>query len=129
MGDRSPLEQALINYCVPRGIRLSDFEDLWSERDREAVWWWLTDQAKRCSSCGQLLDDALKKENTWAYAAEVLSCHGCQAMNRAAVELLPGTKADPLAGARYRFTQTPEATNGRVDDPGANGQQARAPGP
>jgi hypothetical protein len=117
MVEWSPLEQAIINYCVPRGIRISDFEDLWSDRDRDAVWWWLVDQANRCDGCGQPLDESMKKENSFAYRAEGVRCHGCYAIASAGAQA-EGGKARVTAGWRWQLTKTGDS-NGRVDDAGA----------
>jgi len=120
--DRQPAERAAIDYCAPRGIPYTVFcgrvvgmgEPAWTDDDREAVFEWLHEQSQRCSSCGADLSEALAEENSFGYQAEALWCHGCRAMHRAAIHLSgPGAKENPLAGARYRFTKTPEG-NGHV---------------
>jgi hypothetical protein len=115
--DRSPAERAAIDYCAPRGIALSVFcgrpvglgDPQWTADDRAAVFEWLAEQASRCRDCGADLGECMDAVNTFEYQAEALWCHGCRAIHRAAVELSgPGTKANPVAGARYRFTRTPQ---------------------
>jgi hypothetical protein len=119
--DRSPVEQAALEYCVPKGIPFTVFwgrvvghgEPQWTLEDRQAVFDWLSEQAHRCTDCGADLDDSLKVENRWAYEAEALWCHACRAIHRASVALADG-KENPLAGARYRFKKTPEKANGHI---------------
>ena len=122
--DRTPQEQAAINYCVPKGIPYTVFlgrvvyhgDPQWTADDRTAVVDWLIDQDNRCQDCGASLNEALAEDNAYEYRAEALWCHGCRAMHRAAIVLAGGGKENPLAGARYRFTRTPKGrSNGDVD--------------
>jgi hypothetical protein len=50
----------------------------------------------------------MKIENSFAYRAEALSCHGCRAANRAAKKL----DDDGRVGARYRVWLEATGTNG-----------------
>ena len=107
--DRPPLEQAAINYCAPRGIPLSVFlgrvvypgDPQWTDDDRDAAFEWLVEQSKRCSDCGQPLDECTAKDNSYAYHAEAVRCHACYAINVEASRLAGG-KPSPAAGHRYR---------------------------
>lgn len=113
MTERSPFEQAALDYCAPRGIPLSVFlgrivypgDPQWLEADTLAALEWETQQANRCSGCGQNLDESQKKDNAFVYQAAAVSCHGCQAILRASKPL----DQDARFGTRYRFTRTPEA--------------------
>lgn len=121
--DRTPVEQAIIGYCVPRGIRFSEFRDLWSDEDQQAVYDWLESQA-RCDGCGQPLTESMRKENTFAYKATALDCHGCKAVAAEAARRQKG-KPDPNAGTRFRVTRR-EVNDGRVNNSGAAVGEARA---
>lgn len=107
--DRSPTEQAALEYCAPRGIPLSVFlagrvvypgDPQWLADDVRAVFDWQSAQADRCE-CGGEFSETMLEENAYAYKAVPLYCHRCRAIHRAAVRLAKG-KEDPLAGTRYR---------------------------
>jgi len=80
MGERSPFERAALNYCAPRGIRLSEFLDLWSESDQAAALEWQTEQDLKCSGCGQPVTECMADEDDApAYEVEIRRCHACKA--------------------------------------------------
>ena len=63
--DRSPLEQAALRYCAPRGIPLSVFleqrtvypgQPHWTEDDTLAALDWQAEQDRRCPDCGEHAD-------------------------------------------------------------------------
>lgn len=123
--DRTPAEQAALDYCLPKGIAPSVLwgrivghgEPEWTHEDRQALFDWLTKEASRCTDCGADLGECMEVANRWAYTAEALWCHGCRAIHRESVRLSgPGAKESPLAGTRYRFKRTPkDRDNGHVE--------------
>lgn len=125
MSERSLLEQAVMRYCCPRGIPITRFTEQrvgvpeWTEADIVTALEWQAEQDRRCGNCGANLDESTKKENTFAYKARAISCHGCRAIHSAAKAL----DQEERVVTRYQFTKTPEASDGRVDDPGAAGSE------
>lgn len=114
----SDVERVALNYCAPRGIPLSVFfgrvvvsgAPQWLERDAAAALWWQAEEDRRCSNCGRDLNVTLDPETERLWEAEAIWCHGCRAVHRAGLKLAkkdPYLDADPLAGSRFRFTETP----------------------
>lgn len=126
MPDRTPYEEAALSYCAPRGIRLSEFLEVWSDADQWAALDWQAQQARRCSGCGQSLDETMGPgtDDTWN-AVVSGHCDGCRALHRVASIEAGRDELDPTVGARYRMWKDEDA-NGRVDDPGATVSEARA---
>jgi hypothetical protein len=119
MAERSPYEQAALDYCAPRGIRLSEFLEVWSEGDQWAALEWQADQAQKCSGCGHRLNETMGPGTEDKWNAEVSGhCDACRALHRAASIAAGRDELDPTVGARYRMWRD-EATNGRIDNPGA----------
>ena len=114
MPDRSPYEQAALNYCAPRGIPLSEFLYVWSDEDRWAALDWQAEQDRRCSGCGQDLEQTLGPGSFDKWNAEVSGhCDGCRALHRAASIDAGKDDLDPTVGVRYRIWRD---TDGRVDN-------------
>jgi hypothetical protein len=118
--DRSGGEQVEIGYCAPRGIPLSVFrgrvvypgDPQWTDDDRQAVYDWLEKEANTCTGCGQSLGESMKKENSFAYRAEGLRCHGCYAIKAAEAKAERG-RVPVTAGWRWLVTRL--GSNGDVD--------------
>lgn len=118
MTDRSPLEQAQLNYCAPRGVPLSVFqgrvvypgEPQWLEADMLAALEWQAEQAGKCSGCGQNLDGTTGKANFDKWNAEAITCDACRAISRTAHVAAGRDDLDPLAGKRYRVWRDEEAS-------------------
>lgn len=76
----SPYEQAALNYCAPRGIRLSEFLDVWSTADQWAALEWQRTQDLKCPGCGQpVTESMLDEDDAPAYEVETRRCHACKA--------------------------------------------------
>jgi hypothetical protein len=119
MRDRGPFEQAALDYCAPRGIRLSEFMQLWTYEDQMAALEWQAEQARRCNECGQNLDETMGPDTDDTWNAEVSGhCDGCRALHRAAAIEAGRDDLDPTVGARYRMWKDSEGSNGRVHESG-----------
>lgn len=116
MSDRTPLEQAALNYCAPRGIPLSEMlgrtvypgEPRWLPDDLQAALEWQAEQAGKCSGCGQNLDDTTGEVNFDKWNAEGITCDACRAISRTAHTAAGRDDLDPLAGKRYRVWRDKE---------------------
>jgi hypothetical protein len=118
--DRGPFERAALDYCAPRGIRLSEFLEVWSYEDQIAALEWQADQARTCSGCGQNLEETTGPGTFDKWNAELSGhCDGCRALHREAMVVAGRDELDPSVGARYRVWRDEENTDGRVDDAGA----------
>lgn len=97
MPDRPLFERAAIRYCVPRGIRLSEFLDVWSESDQIAALEWQAEQDGKCPGCGEPVAECMAHEDDApAYEVEVRRCHACQA--KGMEERAMARDGDPGAG-------------------------------
>jgi hypothetical protein len=100
VADRSPFEAAALRYCAPRGIRLSDFTDLWPEADQWAALEWQATEDGRCPSCGGPADECLADEDDAPdYEVEVRRCHRTQV--QAMEEREMAKDGDPGKGLVY----------------------------
>jgi hypothetical protein len=118
MAEWSPLEEAAIDYCCPRGIPLTLFteqrvvlpgEPQWTVRDVEAALWWQARQSRRCE-CGHNLDDTLGEGEAYKWNAEKTGqCDVCRALDLAATVIRGGDDLNPLAGARFKVWRDEEA--------------------
>lgn len=129
MSERTPYEQAALEYCAPRGIRLSEFLEVWSYGDQVAALEWQADQLSRCKDCGQNMAETIGEgtDDTWN-AVVSGHCDACRALHRAASIAAGKDDIDPTVGARFRMWRDEEANDGGVDQPGTNGREARTVG-
>lgn len=112
----SPGEQAALAYCAPRGIPLSVFlgrvvnpgEAQWLERDTVLALEWAAAESRRCSGCGQNLDETTVDDSDELYDAVGVACGACKAIHRASQIAAGRDDLDPLAGMRYRVERTGE---------------------
>lgn len=126
MPDRTPYEQVALEYCAPRGIPLSEFLHVWSDEDRWAALDWQAEQARRCSGCGQSLDETLRPGDFDKWNAEISGhCDGCRALHRAQAVASGSDDLDEHAGARFRIWRDKEDDGGQ-HKPGAVVGEARA---
>ena len=66
-----------------RGRVVAPGEPLWLDDDRDEAVALLTEEAATCQ-CGEPRETSMAPESDGAYAAEVVICHACAAMSRAA---------------------------------------------
>lgn len=126
MPERSTYERAALEYCAPRGIRLSDFLDLWSQGDQLAALEWQAEQSWRCSECGLDSRETVGPKHEDRWNAELSGhCDGCRAKERARATIAGDDHLNPNAGARLRFWRDEEVADGSVDEPRPAGGEAR----
>jgi hypothetical protein len=102
---------------------------VWSDDDQMAALEWAADESFRCSGCGLDMRETVGPEHEDKWNAELSDhCDGCRAKERAR-SMIADEHPDPNAGARLRYWRDKEIDNGRVDDPSADGEQARTVGP
>jgi hypothetical protein len=131
IADRSPVEEAALGYCGPRGIPLSVFlgrvvypgEPQWTEDDARAALDWQAEDARRCPN-GHDTAESMKKENAFAYRATPLRCHACFAAESAEAQML-GHKPNQHAGTLWRLSKIEETHDGRIDEPDATGSETQ----
>jgi len=121
---RTPFEQAALAYCAPRGIRLSEFLDLWSPGDQRSALEWQTEQNLKCPGCGQPVTECMVDEDDApAYEVELRRCHACKAKGIEEREMSRDSDPDP---GLYSIVR--KVTDGRVDVAATNGSETRAAG-
>jgi hypothetical protein len=120
MADRTPYEQAALDYCAPKGIPLSVFLEVWSEADQLAALEWQALEARKCPN-GHDITESTLKDNSYAYRADPVRCHACYAIHAAEAQLHHHS-SDQNAGTLWQLTKL-EAGNGRVDNPAATGSE------
>jgi hypothetical protein len=76
----------------------------WLEEDTRAALEWQSAETGKCNGCGQPLDESTKKENSYAYRAEAIRCHGCYAIH-AAESAKAKKPPQETAGERWRLTK------------------------
>jgi len=117
--DRSPLEQAALRFCAPRGIPLSVFleqrvvypgDPMWTEDDTQAVFDWQVHQNGLCDGCGQDTNDTFGPDHEEKWNAELSGhCDACRALHRAALTVADSDEqTPPTVGARYRMWRDEE---------------------
>lgn len=118
--DRTPLEQAALRFCAPRGIPLSVFleqrpvypgEPVWLEDDMLAALDWQAHQDQTCDGCGQNIDDTFGPAHEEKWNAEMSGhCDSCRALRRAALVAVDSDEQiAPTVGARFRMWRDQEA--------------------
>jgi len=124
--DRTPVEQAALRYCAPKGIPLSVFldqrvvypgEPQWLPADVKAVFDWQAHQDQTCDGCGQNTEDTFGPDHEEKWNAVMSGhCDGCRALRRAAL-IAAGSDdpVDPTVGARFRMWRDEEVPDGRVE--------------
>lgn len=82
----TPADRFALDYCAPRGIPLSVFLDQWSQKDRQAALQWMAEQNRKCSGCGNPLDECMSEDGP-EYEAELLRCYACAARDDRSAKL------------------------------------------
>lgn len=117
-------EELAIAYCAPRGIPLSVFCDVWSERDQWAALKWEADRTSRCPDCGLDTRETFGPEHVDKWNAEIAGhCDGCRARERLQSVMTGNDELDENAGVRLRFWRDQEESDGRVDQPSPAGSE------
>jgi len=90
---------------VFRGRVVAPGEPVWLDADRDEAVALLTVEADTCE-CGEPREQSMAMESDGAYAAEVVVCHACAALSRAARKF--GEDHPKQGGVMARITVRPK---------------------